>query len=169
MKAKTFLAIAFLCGSFGLAQAETGISVGGNLNLPMSDLGDAAGIGFGLSPGFSYSINERYDIIGGLGLNVFGGQGDFDVTFLAVPISAGIRFKIEDAVAYKTVFMEAKGGVVYRSVRSEFGNSSKTGAFLGIGAGIMLSDQIGVATAYNVGADQWHWVGLKGFYQFGGY
>ena len=164
MKAKTFLAIAFLCGSFGLAQAETGISVGGSLNLPTSTLGEYAGIGFGISPGFAYSINERYDIIGGLGLNVFGGQGGADVTFLAVPISAGIRFKIEDAVAYKTVFMEAKGGVVYRSD----GDYSSTGAFLGIGAGIMLSDQIGVAAAYNVGADRWHWVGLKGFYQFGG-
>lgn len=185
MKAKMLLAIVFLCGSFGLAQAQTGISVGGNLCLPMSTLGTSAGTGFGLSLGFSYPYDEKYDIIGGLGFNSYAGKtvsisgtGSTKFKWSGIPISMGIRFKPENLVAGKVVFLEAKTGIVNKRLKlsteisyleddfkNTFGASGNVG-FLTIGAGIMLGKG-GVSVEYNMGS--WQWLGLKAFYQFGGY
>ena len=184
MKAKMLLAIVFLCGSFGLAQAQTGISVGGNLCLPMSTLGSSAGTGFGLSLGFSYPYDEKYDIIGGLGFNSYAGKtvdiGGFSAKFKwsGIPVSMGIRFKPENMVAGKVVFLEAKAGILNKrlklseNIRSydeedlkNIGTSGNSG-FLAVGGGMMLGKG-GVSVEYNMGS--WQWIGLKAFYQFGGY
>ena len=186
MKTKAFLAIVFLCGSFGLAQAQTGISVGGHLCLPMSTLGTSAGTGFGLSLGFSYPYDEKYDIIGGLGFNSYAGKtldipgsGDAKFKWSGIPVSMGIRFKPENMVAGKVVFLEAKAGILNKRLKipyieisySEddfkdlFGHSGNSG-FLAVGGGIMLGKG-GVSVEYNMGS--WQWLGLKAFYQFGGY
>ena len=186
MKTKAFLAIVFLLyGSFGLAQAQTGISVGGHLCLPMSTLGSSAGTGFGLSLGFSYPYDEKYDIIGGLGFNSYAGKtvdiaGSSDAKFKwsGIPISMGIRFKPENMVADKVVFLEAKAGILNKRLKLSaersyleddfkdlFGDSGNVG-FLAVGGGIMLGKG-GVSVEYNMGS--WQWIGLKAFYQFGGY
>ena len=139
MKAKMFLAIVFLCGSFGLAQAQTGISVGGSFNLPLSTFDETAGIGLGLNIGFSYPYHETFDIIGGIGFNPYLEKekvteetiDDFflgeinmktiqKIKWSGIPVRVGIRFKPKNmGNSDKIVFLEAKGGIIYQKLKHD--------------------------------------------------
>lgn len=63
MKAKTFLAIVFLCGSFGLAQAQSKMMFqgSGGVSIPNrpEEFSDYWKMGFNIGGGFGYFLNSR--------------------------------------------------------------------------------------------------------------
>ncbi len=94
LKTTLIIAILFAVFSSPTFAQNNKMQLGGevSLALPMGDMGDAYGTGFGLTGVFSYSLNPQLLLTGSVGYISFG-EKIAGLSFSTVPVNAGIQYR----------------------------------------------------------------------------
>jgi|SRR5688572_30027224 len=121
MKKLVLMLTIIALGSAGV-YAQGRFSVGAELALPQSDLGDAVGMGFGGSVRYEAPINENLSWMGTVGFLTFGEKDDSGVKATMIPVLAGAKYYFTESS--NGFYAGAELGLTFATTKFSFGGES---------------------------------------------
>ena len=156
---------------FVIAQsAHAGVGVGLSYAGPTGDFGDIAGGGGGLHLTYEAPSNTNFAPMASVGAIAYGGIQIFgaEIQWYGYPVNVGGRlYTTEDK---EGPFVEVLGGYLMKLGTVEaFGeeeSESESAWNVSPGVGVKIGQHISAKINYNIGDDDWTWLGIQAGFSF---
>jgi hypothetical protein len=129
------------------AASKMRLGVDGNVNIPVGDLADGAGIGIGALLRFEYALQEQLSLTARAGY-VYHFEKN-SITFSQIPVMFGAKFLLTPEF-----FLTGEVGFVRAAASIDFQGQSvsadDTNLALGLGGGYQLNDQLSLRGGLNI-------------------
>lgn len=123
MKKLLFVALFAFAATAAFSQGR--FSVGAELALPQSDLGDAVSTGFGVSVRYESPINSNLSWMGTIGYLSFGEKDNQGLTVSMIPVMAGAKYYFNES--FNGFYGGAELGLSFSKAKLDgFGDDSST-------------------------------------------
>lgn len=156
MKKLAIVAILSVVSFAGFAQDKDNggkkirFSVGADVNLPMGDMGDTWGIGFGGSAMAEYMMKSNLSLTLSAGYNTYGGK---DITVLGqttafpnlnvIPVMAGVRYYVNPKI-----YTTGQIGMSFWNLK-DVDDSNESDFTWALGAGYYITPNIDLGVKFN--------------------
>ena len=179
MKKLMILVAAVAMMGFSQVNAQIDFSGGLEVALPLGDFGDAYSLGYGVSLGGEYGINDNISAdlqVGYIFLSVDDALSEFIASSAMIPAQVGVRYYLDEVGS--GLYLKGMVGIHSVSIKTEdidlgpLGTiegetTSDSNLSFGVGAGFFVNENIDASARFNIitssedGVDASNYIGIR--------